>query len=95
LTRHPDVIDWERRTTGVFKRGPRYVRTGRVGAPDLWCVLKDQRHLEIECKRRDGKGRYGPDQEEFRDKCLARNGLWVGVKNEKELADYLNGLGIN
>lgn len=68
----PQVLYFERRNTGAvaFEDGSR-IAFGSKGAADLWCLMKhpkgciDPIHVEIECKRRDGKGRLSPDQEAF------------------------------
>lgn len=85
LNKHPDVIYIERRNTGAvqFQDG-RFIRFGSKGAADIWCLVRMKNsylynrerwilttiaHIEIECKRADGKGRLSPDQKRFREFC--------------------------
>lgn len=55
----------ERRNTGAVKYGKAFVRYGSPGAADILAVIHG-RHIEIECKRRDGKGRLSDNQKEFK-----------------------------
>jgi hypothetical protein len=82
LKQHPDVIYVERRNTGAvqFQDGG-FIRFGQKGAADIWCLIRavgcsvggqtvpSCHHVEIECKRADGKGRLSPDQKQFREFC--------------------------
>lgn len=61
----------ERRNTGAIKMENTFLRFGRTGAADIFAVIHGQ-HVEIECKRRDGKGRLSDNQKEF----------------QREMADY-------
>jgi len=70
----PGVIYVERRNTGALQiQGGGYVRFGSKGAADIWCLVKTQcrhpLHIEIECKRADGKGRLSPNQKTFQNFC--------------------------
>lgn len=56
----------ERRNAGGFSY--------KKGIPDLYAVINGI-HLEIEVKRPGGS--LSTMQEKFRDKCLARNILWI------------------
>lgn len=66
LADHPAVAYFERRNTGAvqFADGG-FMRFGRPGAADIFAVLRDGRHIEIECKRADGKGKLSPVQARF------------------------------
>lgn len=63
----------ERRNTGAIAVEGRFVQFGETGAADIFAVIHGQ-HVEIECKRRDGKGRLSDDQKDFRqlmsDYCI-------------------------
>lgn len=54
----------ERRNTGAIKTANTFLRFGRPGAADIFAVINGQ-HVEIECKRRDGKGRLSDGQKAF------------------------------
>jgi hypothetical protein len=51
LRKHPKVARVERRQSGVFQDGGRFVRVGRRGDPDIGGILKGGRTLGIEVKR--------------------------------------------
>lgn len=81
LKADPRVIYVERRNTGAvqFQDGG-FMRFGSKGAADIWCLIERDvgscgdmvavtTHIEIECKRADGKGRLSFDQKEFRQFC--------------------------
>lgn len=55
----------ERRNTGAIKTRDTFLRFGRLGAADIFAAVGGC-HVEIECKRRDGKGRLSPSQKAFR-----------------------------
>ncbi|MEM8737250.1 MAG: hypothetical protein AAGG38_02065 [Planctomycetota bacterium] len=89
LARHPGIRMFERRTVGVFDRGGRNVAVGVKGRADYWAVLSNGRHVEIEAKRRDGRGRLSPHQVSFREFCREHYIPYVVVKNGAELRDFL------
>ncbi len=80
----PEVLYVERRNTGAvqFPDG-RFVRFGVKGGADLWCLIATPlsrypnrllrpialRHVEVECKRRDGKGKQSAEQKTFEQHC--------------------------
>jgi hypothetical protein len=68
----PQIIYVERRTTGFFAfEGGGGISIGYKGAPDIWCLMgrAENIHVEIECKRRDGKGKLSVDQQKFQSFC--------------------------
>ena len=92
LLNDPRVLYRERRTAGLFEVEGRTVASGTPGAADIWFVWQNRQHCEVECKRRDGKGRLSEKQKKFRDFCKATGIPWVAVKSEKELMDWLDKL---
>jgi len=83
LASRPEVKLIERRNTGAvqFSDG-RFLRFGAKGRADIWCLVATTKgsigdevsvleHVEIECKRRDGKGKLSPAQRDFQDQCGA------------------------
>jgi len=80
-----DTVFTERRNTGaVAFEGGGFIRFGTPGAADIWCLISQDLchvvndsypafdhlvHIEIECKRRDGKGKLSPAQQAFKQFC--------------------------
>lgn len=93
------VVYIERRNTGTiaFVDGGR-VSFGHTGAADLWCIVQIDRdthaHVEIECKRRDGKGRLSPAQKEFQAFCASHDIPYFVVTSAEDLAKQLLDSGI-
>lgn len=95
------VIYVERRNTGAiaFEDGSR-VAFGRTGAADIWCLLRRRNmntcpiHIEIECKRRDGKGRLSQAQEKFKQKCDRDGVPYLVVTSAEDLAEKLFARGL-
>lgn len=82
LTALKEVVYIERRNSGSVKfTTGGFIRFGSPGAADLWCLIRHERycslcgtaseltHVEVECKRRDGKGRLSEDQKLFKHFC--------------------------
>lgn len=84
LKKCPDTVFTERRNTGaVAFEGGGFIRFGTPGAADIWCLIQRTwecpadvffehttlEHIEIECKRRDGKGRLSSAQQAFKQFC--------------------------
>lgn len=83
----------ERRNTGAVSFGEKgFIRFGAKGAADIFCVLKDGRHVEIECKRADGKGRLSTAQQEFSKHCVTNGIPYVVITSVAELEKYLRSL---
>lgn len=101
LAEHPDVVYAERRNTGmVLFQGGGCVKFGHKGAADIWCLYRVpmvidigittiNRHVEIECKRADGKGKQTPAQLEFQEFCEEHGIPYLLVTSAKELAKKL------
>jgi len=104
LRNHPAVIYVERRTTGLFPSGPNsYVSVGHKGAADIWClIIRDWKcpddpffehrcieHIEIECKRADGKGHVSPEQKKFQAFCKEHHIPYFVVTSADELKEKL------
>jgi len=100
LRQHPNVVYVERRNTGAvqFEDGG-YLSFGSKGAADIWCIahLPDSMlrgvsslgHVEVECKRRDGKGRLSKDQKAFQAFCKDTGILYFVVTSAVELSEKL------
>jgi len=95
------VIYVERRNTGAiqFTDGSR-VAFGSKGAADIWCLIGTHRgtwprssyvlrHVEIECKRRDGKGVQSQAQKDFQAFCDANHIPYLLVTSAEELTEKL------
>jgi len=73
----PRVLYCERRNTGaVVLEGGGFIKFGAKGAADIWCIVEVDPmcaplHMEIECKRRNGKGRLSADQKKFQAMCIS------------------------
>jgi len=98
--RCPDVAYVERRNTGaVAFEGGGFLRFGSKGAADIWCLIKTRsgygpQHVEIECKRRDGRGRLSGGQRDFRDMCLNKRIFYLVVTSAEDLEKKLKELGL-
>ena len=53
--RHRFGIRMFRRNVGALREGDRFIRFGRAGESDLWGILPNGQHLEIEVKRPGNK----------------------------------------
>lgn len=101
LKASPAVAYVERRNTGAAMfQGGGFVRFGRVGSADIWCLVQCNipcpneggawacprlTHVEIECKRADGKGRQSPDQKRFQELCDNRGIPYILTTSAQEL----------
>lgn len=104
LRLYPDVIYVERRNTGAVKfQDGGFIRFGSRGAGDIWCLVRAYAgyaiagrpmstlmHVEIEAKRRDGKGRQSADQKEFQAFCDGVGIPYLLVTSATELAEKLS-----
>lgn len=95
----PGVVMWERRNTGAVEFGDgSFMSFGHKGRADLWCLVRcvcgaegwhdgeeTRDHVEIECKRRDGKGRLSEDQTKFKEDCEAAGVPYFVVCSAEEL----------
>ncbi len=85
----------ERRNTGSVEfEGGGHIGFGRKGAADIWCLVRvyghhTPMHIEIECKRRDGKGKLSRAQLEFQRDCENRDIPYFVVTSATELAEKL------
>ena len=92
LAAHPEVVMFERRTVGLFREEGRAIGVGVRGRGDYWAVLRDGRHIEIEAKRRDGKGRLSPNQDAFKEQCAVRGIPYAVVTSGADLRRFLASL---
>ena len=100
LRAQPDVLYIERRNTGAiaFDDGSR-IKFGSEGAADIWILARsplaksEVRHIEIECKRRDGKGRMSPGQLAFQEQMLEIGVLYFVVLSAEELERIMRSFG--
>lgn len=74
-----------RNTGALTTTGGGFIKFGSPGAADIWCLIRPYQdnhggllfwkrnpvplHIEIECKRRDGKGRLSENQAAFKQRC--------------------------
>lgn len=94
------VLYVERRNTGAvaFDDGSR-VSFGAPGAADLWILARSPlnpgnvRHIEIECKRRDGKGKLSEGQKTFANNMAALGVIYLAVQSAEELKKKLESFG--
>jgi hypothetical protein len=106
LKRQTSVIYVERRNTGAvqFADGG-FIRFGAKGAADLWCLVRTisgacgwndgetvLEHAEIECKRRDGKGKLSAEQKKFQDFCHNAGIAYCVVTSAADLKDEMENL---
>jgi hypothetical protein len=105
LHNYPDIIYIERRNTGAVKfTDGGFIRFGSPGGADIWCLLAvpireygitvsySIRHIEIECKRPDGKGRQSPAQKRFQAICDDWKVPYLLVTSAEELRKALDKL---
>jgi len=78
------------------------VFAGVRGRADMWAVVNLQggvyargKHVEIECKRADGKGSLSPKQKDFRTFCMEQDIPYLVVTSAVQLAEELQRLGVN
>ena len=71
----------ERRQAGGFSY--------KMGIADLYAVV-DGKHVEIEVKQPGGSLR--PMQEKWRDRCHAKNILWICAASKEEVKDFIEKL---
>ena len=64
--------------------GAYHMQLAPAGAADLTGILPDGRRLEVELKRRDGKGVQSPDQIEWEKFINDNNGVYIIVKSGEE-----------
>lgn len=73
LRNDPRVHVVDRRQSGVFQDGERFIRVGQKGTLDTSGMLKGGRYFEIECKRQGEKP--DPRQQERIDRIRAGGGI--------------------
>lgn len=94
-----DVVYYERRNSGAvqFQDGG-FLRFGRKGAADMWCLVRDPEwpfergsvvHVEVECKRADGKGRQSEAQKEFQEFCDSHHIPYILTTSALDLAEKI------
>lgn len=105
----PDTVFTERRNTGAiaFADGG-FMRFGTPGAADIWCLIQTPVrywasweksdcqclvHIEIECKRRDGKGKLSSAQQAFKQFCEKSGIPYFVVTSAEDLAEQLKKAG--
>jgi hypothetical protein len=69
----------------------RFYSYGTKGAADIWGILPNGRHFEIETKAGKG-GRLSKDQQDFRKEILTTEAIYVIVHGIPELEYYFKGL---
>lgn len=80
-----------RQNAGQIHMGTFTMKLAEEGAGDLVSIMPDGsgRHLEIECKRRDGTGRQSPKQKEYQEKVEKWGGIYLLVTSKEELKEKL------
>ena len=78
-----------RQHCGLVRVGPHYMKLAPSGAADLTGIMRCGKRLEVEVKRRDGKGRQSADQKKWQQFIEEHNGLYVVVKNCKEFEKFI------
>jgi len=107
LNGHENVVYVERRNTGAVKFVDGFfMRFGSPGAADIWCIIDcdisyndyagpmGPTHVEIECKRRDGKGRLSEDQKTFKRMCNKSGIPYFVVTSAEDLKEQLQSAGL-
>ena len=105
LIAHPQVCYVERRNTGAVSYGDGgFMRFGVVGGADIFCRIRHQdlpgygpihpQPVEIECKRRDGKGVMSDDQLVFQQEMLDIGVPYLVVTSAEDMAKKLRELGL-
>ena len=74
-------------TSGLLKRGGRYIRTGPTGAPDIVGLVPGGRFIGVECKTR--RGRLTTKQAEFLDAISAAGGIAVEARTLDDITEAL------
>lgn len=106
LRKCPEVVYLERRNTGAitFADGG-FMRFGSLGAADIFCLIRCRSHgsllnvvdhlyhIEIEVKRRDGKGRLSPAQQSFKQFCEKSGILYFVVTSRENMIKQLKETG--
>ncbi len=107
LKQHPQVIYIERRNSGaVVLEGGGFIRFGSKGAADIWCLVdrvwvcpddpwfehRTVEHVEIECKRADGKGRQSEAQKKFQHFCESRDIPYILTTSASYLAEQISAI---
>ena len=79
------------------------IQAGVKGRADIWAVVLDGRpadcpaiptHVEIECKRRDGKGVQSDAQKDFEALCHRRGIPYLLVTSAADLRRELRAIGV-
>lgn len=105
LSKHPRVVHIERRNTGAITfAGGDFMRFGLIGAADIICRVAHQdlpgygpmhpQPVEIECKRRDGKGRLSSAQDKFKQRMEHIGVPYLVVTSAEDLEKQLKELGL-
>ena len=105
LKKRHDTVFTERRNTGaVAFEGGGFIRFGTPGAADIWCLIHKYIvrgvvnipvliHIEIECKKRDGKGKLSSAQQAFKQFCEKSGIPYFVVTSAEDLAKQLEKAG--
>lgn len=83
-----------RQNAGLIHTGTHHIKLAEAGAADLVSIVPDGsgRHLEVECKRRDGKGRQTEDQKNYQRRVERWNGVYLLVTSKEDLEGQLNAI---
>lgn len=107
LRKCSEVVYLERRNTGTieFEDGS-FIQYGSPGAADIFCLIRCRSHgsllnvvdhlyhIEIEVKRRDGKGRLSPAQQSFKQFCKKSGIPYFVVTSKENLIEQLKKAGM-
>jgi len=87
LAVHPKVAWAHRMNSGAFKVGPRFIKCGFTGCPDIMGQLKDGRFLAIEVKKPGGK--LTKEQNEFITMVNMNKGFGIIATDAAQVAEAL------
>ena len=81
-----------RQNAGAVHLGTFHMKLATPGAADIVTIMPDDsgRHLEIECKRRDGKGIQSDVQKAYQAKIEEWGGVYLLVTSKEDLVEQLD-----
>lgn len=84
-------IPVNRQNAGKIRVGIGFIQLALPGAADLVGIMPDGsgRHLEVECKRRDGKGIQSDTQKQYQELVEKWGGVYLLVTSAEDLKNQL------
>lgn len=77
------VYCWRNNSGGYKSDKGNFIRYGHKGSSDIIGITPSGRFISVEAKH--GKNKLQPSQEEFRDKILACNGIYIVAYSTDDL----------